>query len=128
VNIYAYRHAGPQELIELRAQGVDVVGPENDRHIATRSTTPNASSSRGVIRRELLVVGVAVVAVVAVLALSLWVSTSPVASSPGHVDRTLRLGEVRSGVAVAIVAASMAVVGVVVAVWPSRHVDADLRT
>jgi hypothetical protein len=33
VNIYAYRHENPLALLDLRAQGVDVVGPQNDRHI-----------------------------------------------------------------------------------------------
>ena len=34
VNLFAYRHSDPLALVALADSGVDVVGPENDRHIA----------------------------------------------------------------------------------------------
>jgi hypothetical protein len=34
VNLFAYRHPDPLALVALASSGVDVVGPENDSHIA----------------------------------------------------------------------------------------------
>lgn len=33
VNLYAFRATNPADLIDARARGIDVVGPENDEHI-----------------------------------------------------------------------------------------------